>query len=290
MPTLHPGGRDVIYGDAGNDIGFGGEYADTLYGDFGTLADSGGGSDILFGDHGRIYPRRSALPNFPSQNFFSIDTGNGVAAEGDRIWGESGDDVLLGEQGDDRLFGGSGNDDIIGGSNVAGAVDELATTDISARLDGATDPTVNDLIDGGSGDDAIAGDNATIWRKASFASARFQALSGIAIYSSTDSTETVNVTGTPQNDPNPVVGRDITLLDHSDSTPAGLYGADVIAGGAGNDLLFGELGDDLIQGDGLLDIAAGRQYRQPHDRRRRHRPVAAEHDPDAVLQRPRSHE
>jgi Ca2+-binding RTX toxin-like protein len=252
VPASHPGGRDTIYGDAGNDVAFGGEYADTLFGDTGTLADSGGGNDILFGDHGRLYPHRSLLANFASRNFFATDTGNGSAAEGDRIWGESGDDVILGEQGDDRLFGGSGNDDIIGGSNVAGAVDELAVTNVAATQAGAA---INDLIDGGSGDDAIAGDNAIIWRRTSIASARFQVLPGTVIYSSTDTTDTVNVTGTPQNDPNGVVGRDITLLDHSDTTPVGLYGNDVIAGGAGNDLAFGELGNDVIQGDGMLATA-----------------------------------
>jgi Ca2+-binding RTX toxin-like protein len=253
VPAAHPGGQDTIFGDAGNDVAFGGEYADDLYGDTGTQAATGGGSDILFGDHGRLYPNRSALTNFPSRNFFAIDTGNGTAAEGDRLWGESGDDVMLGEQGDDRLWGGSGNDDIVGGSNVAGAVDELAATDIAATLGGAA---VNDLIDGGGGDDAIAGDNAIIWRRASIDSARFQTLTGTAIYSSTDSTESVNVSGTPRNDPNGVVGRDIVLLDHTDATPAGLYGDDVIAGGAGNDLAFGQLGNDLIQGDGALDAAA----------------------------------
>jgi Ca2+-binding RTX toxin-like protein len=251
LPASHPGGRDTIYGDAGNDVAFGGEGDDTIFGDDGQLLESSArsGSDLLFGDHGRLYPHRSALPNFNSRNFFSIDTGNAAAAEGDRIWGEAGDDVLLGGQGDDRLFGGSGNDDIIGGSNVAGAVDELATTDISATVNGSP---VNDLIDGGSGDDAIAADNAIIWRKGSLDSARFRVLTGTAIYSSTDTTDTVNVGAASQNDPNGVIGRDITLLDHAVNTPAGLYGSDVVAGGAGNDMVFGELGDDLLQGDGLL--------------------------------------
>jgi Ca2+-binding RTX toxin-like protein len=251
VPTAHPGGQETIFGDAGNDIAFGGEYADDLWGDTGTQAASGGGSDVLFGDHGRIYLSRSALPAFASRNFFAIDTGNGVAAEGDRLWGESGDDVMLGEQGDDRLWGGAGNDDIVGGSNVAGAVDELTTTDIAAALD--ANAAVNDLIDGGSGDDAIAGDNAIIWRSNSSASLRFQSLTSSAIYGSNDSTEWVNVDGAARNDPNGGVGRDIALLDHSDATPTERYGRDVIAGGAGNDFAFGQLGDDLIQGDGALD-------------------------------------
>ena len=65
VPASHPGGRDTIYGDAGNDVAFGGEYADTLFGDTGTLADSGGGNDILFGDHGRPARRKPECRSAP---------------------------------------------------------------------------------------------------------------------------------------------------------------------------------------------------------------------------------
>ena len=38
LPAAHPGGQETIYGDAGNDVVFGGEYADDLYGDTGSQA------------------------------------------------------------------------------------------------------------------------------------------------------------------------------------------------------------------------------------------------------------
>ena len=61
-----------------------------------------------------------------SRNFFAIDIGDADGGEGDRMWGEEGDDIMLGQQGDDRMWGGCGDDDMIGGHNVAGGCDELA--------------------------------------------------------------------------------------------------------------------------------------------------------------------
>src|SRR6185437_10744435 len=103
---------------------------------------------------------------------------------------------------------------------------------------------VNDLMDGGSGNDAMAGDNAIIWRRNDDVNPRFRALTGGTIYSSTDSTISANVGATAQSDPDDVVGRDIQLVDHSfgvQSTPLGRFGNDVMAGGADRDSMFGEL-------------------------------------------------
>jgi len=136
------GGRDTIYGDNGRDLVFGGTDADTIYGDDGIEAalpegfGSADNNDLLFGDHGRIYPQFSTLrvddaqdwrDAFNSRNFFAIDIGDttldpltSFGGEGDRMWGEEGDDTMLGQQGDDRMFGGSGDDDMTGGHNVSG--------------------------------------------------------------------------------------------------------------------------------------------------------------------------
>ncbi len=57
------GGRDLIYGDEGSDVVFGGTDADTIYGDDGNENRDGDRptSDLLFGDHGRLYPQFSTL-------------------------------------------------------------------------------------------------------------------------------------------------------------------------------------------------------------------------------------
>jgi Ca2+-binding RTX toxin-like protein len=262
------GGRDYIRGDDGNDFVFGGTDSDTIYGDDSDLEspDTTGSNDLLFGDHGRVYLHFARFKqldgsfitaNFNSRNFFAIDVGQSDGGEGDRIWGEEGGDVMLGQQGDDRMWGGSGDDDMIGGHNVSGGWDELeASGAINAVLEDP-DFDVNDLMDGGSGDDAMAGDNAIIWRRGDDFSPRFRLLTESAIYTTTEDSIFANIDGDWHSDPDDAVGRDIQLLDHSDSVednPLGRFGADVMAGGADSDVMFGQLDDDLMQGDGFIQI------------------------------------
>ena len=250
------GARDLIYGDEGKDFLFGGTNSDTMYGDDGDETGAATNNDLMFGDHGRLYPQFSTVPGFNARNFFSIDVGDAAGGEGDQMRGEEGADVMLGEQGDDRMWGGTGDDDMIGGTNVAGGADELTAPVINATIN----PGVNDLMDGGAGNDAMAGDNAIIWRRSDDFQARFEALTAATIYTTTGDTITVNVRVNgalaPQSDPDDAVGRDITLLDHSftvQNTLPGRFGSDVMAGGADKDVMFGELGDDFMQGDGSID-------------------------------------
>lgn len=271
------GGRDYIRGDDGNDFIFGGTDADEIYGDDSDLeADTTGGNDLMFGDHGRVYPQFSALRGegqnwwdaFNSRNFFAIDTGDADGGEGDRTWGEEGNDSMLGQQGDDRMWGGGDDDDMTGGHNVSGGYDVLTLPAVETSLFAPiADPTIdaiNDLMDGGAGDDAMAGDNAIMWRRGDDLSPRFRALTADAIYDTDFDSITANINsfGTRylgESDPADAVGRDITLLDHDDdveATPLGRYGNDAMAGGADSDLMFGQLGNDLMQGDGNIDQMA----------------------------------
>ena len=99
-----------------------------------------------------------------------------------------------------------------GGHNVAGGYDELTAPAISAELN----PSVNDLMDGGSGDDSMAGDNAIIWRRGDDLSPRFRLLTADNIYTTgpdfPDQTITTNVGGVAQSDPDDAIGR-ITRMD-----------------------------------------------------------------------------
>ncbi|MHA1215846.1 MAG: hypothetical protein ACTSPX_00790, partial [Candidatus Thorarchaeota archaeon] len=260
LPEAQPGGRDTIFGDEGSDTVFGGIDSDLLYGDDGDATGSDLNDDLLFGDHGRLYPQHSSLLDTNSGNFFAIDTGDTDGGEGDRIYGEEGDDIMLGQQGDDRMFGGTGDDDMIGGHNVEAGVDELSDPTINATMN----PSVNDVMDGGDDDDVMAGDNAVIWRHADSKSGRFRTLDGEELYYPYDPIGTDDgnsdgaaaVTDDAQADPRGSVGRIITLLDH-DSDIEGMdsakpWGIDLIAGNADYDLLFGQLGDDIVQGDGAI--------------------------------------
>jgi Ca2+-binding RTX toxin-like protein len=272
ITTIAPndGGNDMMFGNAGSDIMFGGTGSDLLVGDntkgapgseaFGPISPAPG-SDLEFGDHGRIYPQSSFLPNFPSRNFLSIDTTFTSGGAGDFMFGNEQDDVMLGGQGNDQMFGNSGDDDMIGGHNVSGGIDSLVTPTPGS--------TTNDYMDGGSGNDAMAGDNAIIWRngaafQANDLRSRIRALAGTQIYGNSlngTASGTVNVTAAAQNDPAVATTRTVILLDHDNANQtAGLasatgatWGNDLMAGGANNDAMFGQLGADTMQGDGSID-------------------------------------
>ena len=202
---------------------------------------------MMFGDHGRMYPRSARCrtsrraTSSPSTSATATrrrrpDVGRGGRRRAARPAGRRSDVRRLGQRRHDRRH------------NVAGAADELATTE-PGRLDGAAGP-VNDLMDGGSGNDALAGDNAIDLARGDDRSPRFQALSGDGDLQRHQQDRSRPTSPAAAERSGHVVGRDITLLDHSKDA-GGAVGDDVMAGGADNDLMFGELGDDLMQGDGL---------------------------------------
>ncbi|MCA9060477.1 MAG: hypothetical protein KDA85_18330, partial [Planctomycetaceae bacterium] len=141
-----------------------------------------------------------------------------------------------GGQDHDRILGEAGDDDIIGGHNVADGSD------------------TDDYIDGGSGHDTIAGDNASIHREPRVTDPRWRTLSGTQVLEVNGNGA---VTGTAQADPAGVPKRAITLFNHTTTTGAGVFGNDMIAGGSDNDVIFGQLGNDVIQGDGALLTISG---------------------------------
>jgi Ca2+-binding RTX toxin-like protein len=145
------GGADRITGTDGNDVIFGGTGGDTIH--------AGAGNDLVFDDQGEVecVNGKSFDPaNLPpvctdlggTIAFTAIDVTAPADGGNDLIYGEDGDDVILGQQGSDTIYGGAGDDDLIGGQNVSGGLD------------------AGDRIDGGTGNDVIAGDNAEICRTA----------------------------------------------------------------------------------------------------------------------------
>ena len=106
-----------------------------------------------------------------------------------------------------------------------------------------------DIIDGGAGNDVIAGDNASILRRGDSLSPRFRVLTGNEIY---DNDGNPQVTGDPQADPTGTAGRDVVIFDHSNNPASDTFADDYIAGGADDDTIFAQLGDDTIQGDGSI--------------------------------------
>jgi Ca2+-binding RTX toxin-like protein len=215
------GNGDLIDGRGGEDKIIGGTAGDTVSG--------GSENDLIFGDHARIVPSQPFCVGI-----ISIHTGAADGAGDDVVHGNTGDDVILGQQGIDQLFGDEDNDDMFGGHNVAGGVD------------------AGDMIDGGPGHDALAGDNACIVRRNDSLSPLVRVLVGSTLY---DFAGSPAVTATSQPDPLGRPGRDVTLLDHTPTTSAELFGSDQMAGGADHDLMWGQLGNDTMQGDGSVLIA-----------------------------------
>jgi Ca2+-binding RTX toxin-like protein len=247
-PTI--GGSDTISSGAGNDL--------IIAGTAGDDVTAGAGNDLIFGDHGRItgnirltqLPLNTFSPDF---TFTSIATQNSDLGGNDIIRAGAGEDIVVGGQGFDKILGEAGDDDITGGHTVADGND------------------IGDWIDGGSGHDYIAGDNAYIHREPRTTDSRWRTLSGTQILEANGNGA---VTGTPQTDPAGVNKRAVVLFNHTTTTQAGLYGNDVIAGGSDNDTIFGQLGDDAIQGDGaaitlsgdmIYDIAVNRLSADDYD-------------------------
>jgi hypothetical protein len=74
---------------------------------------------------------------------------------------------------------------------------------------------VNDLIDGGTGDGALAGDNAALLRRGDVRSPQSPQLTTWTMYKFTETGIGANFGAASRDDPGDAVGRDIILLDHS---------------------------------------------------------------------------
>ncbi|UZJ27067.1 hypothetical protein RHODO2019_19095 (plasmid) [Rhodococcus antarcticus] len=310
-------GNDIIFGGGGGDTLAGSEGNDLIFGDFGSVscvqigtAPAAGVTDPGCRIDASLLPLNVPL-NDHTFTWTSLFTQASSNWGNDLITGGAGDDILIGGAGSDRISGGAGDDDIIGGNtglalagiaNSGGAGGDNAGVDYSGghvaygdvfdNTGGSDGPhsacvaascTYGDYLDGGAGNDVIAGDNANILRTGSTVSARFRVLTGTSILNTASGASNIagsNVDGTTvpcawvdgtgltqltcradsygyQADPNGVSVRYITLFDQSFTPPAGTYSDSNIAGGAGNDVLFGQLGNDWIQGDGSVITDTG---------------------------------
>ena len=174
----------------------------------GDTITTGPSDDLIFGDYGLITGAIPAvdLPSGPAAyTYTSIFTGAADGGGDDVITAGDGRNVVIGGQGGDTISSGSGDDDLIGGANVP------------AVQDGA------DRIDGGAGNDVIAGDNALILRRGDALSLRVRTLTAATIYSIDGAGNIVaNVGGAAQFDPTGVAERTIVLFDSGTTDPTTL--------------------------------------------------------------------
>jgi len=204
------GGSDIITGGSGNDVLQGGIGADYLYGN--------GGSDRLYAN------TQFTIGADGSSN--QLNGGTGL----DYLYGSDGNDVMDGSLGEDYLFGGRGDDEMYAARGITG--------DASYNyLDGGDG---NDNLYGGDGFDYIVGGNG-----------------GDVIYGfgGNDQLYATSSTSTNTSD----TSRNFIAGGDGDDLLVGGNGIDVLAGEAGRDFLYGYGGNDDLNGgvDGQVDELFG---------------------------------
>ncbi|MFT7691453.1 MAG: Ca2+-binding RTX toxin-like protein, partial [Candidatus Latescibacterota bacterium] len=218
-------GVDLISGDDGDDLLFGGVDADVITGD--------NGNDIVVGDNGVV--EGIAYDAAGLERIDSIVSEVSALGGADSINGNDGDDILIGgASGDLRLNGDSGNDYIIGDNGQlldlqnesVWQLSTMQTTDLTAATGGA------DVIEGNDGDDIILG-----------------GISGDLIATGAGDHIVLGDNGRIDF----VSGQ----LDRVESTETELGGADVISGDDGDDVVIAGFADDSVTLLGGDNIALG---------------------------------
>lgn len=218
---------------------------DTIYGGSapgpaaGTDADS---ADVVLGDNGRVTRSCTAGScTTISGGGSGVHTVRQVAMADTAPGLSSGSDTLFGQDGDDELYGQFDNTDGSGaGTTYQGA------------------PVSGDVLDGGAGDDALAGDQGVdVPTAAADLGKTNTTLSGNAGFVS----ELVRPAGTlvrVLTQTQPTVGGNDVLLGGTgfDSVHAGA-GADVVNAGDGDDVVFAGDGNDAVWGGGAHDRLFG---------------------------------
>lgn len=254
---LGQGGNDVLTGEAGEDALEGGSGADTLSGGddddqiiggswtpnaydanvagIGDTITAGAGNDVVVADNGTItedpifFRDIVKLHDVPAAGAAAASNvgGDDVVSAGDgddQVYGQSGSDNLSGGSGNDQLEGMSGSDTVRGDAGDDIIVGGTSTTDgaIDAARSGQGQRDGADVLDGGTGQDAVAGDNARIL-------------------------------------PPTTAGAkpSIFLFDTGRSAPGYTAAGDTISGGTEDDLLFGQAGNDSIFSGSGNDLAEG---------------------------------
>lgn len=222
---------DGLCGEAGDDLLLGFEGADLLFGGpENDVLDGGPGADQINGETGIAdvvdYSDRSTsvtvvLGDGLPDGGVEDGAGDTIDASVEDIWGGSANDALTGDAGDNALDGGLGADTMNGGSGSDFVDYSLATTPVTADMDGA------------AGDDGRAGEGDTIGTdvEAIFGGAASDTLSGEA-------------------------GGDVLDGGPGNDTINGRNGSDLLIGGPGDDTIEAADGvlDEIDCGPGA-DIA-----------------------------------
>ncbi len=254
------GGRDADYiaGQEGNDVIFGGGFADNDVKDHDTLI-GGSGRDIIYGLHGNDVIYASDAENFA--NTQSIDKGGDFVGGGkgnDYLFGSNAKDVLMGGEGTDTIYGGAGSDVIVGDGDVRLAVEiGRITASGSSSIDVnhvTADDELKNFIQAGDRDDV---DAVIEYMEVDYTYpgrgpvAHFDISGDDAIASVPPKIKLTHYTHF-----NWQAAINVTTGDYSIDAPKGKVGSHLVDNGA-DDFLYGGRGDDLIIGQSGNDYLEG---------------------------------
>ncbi|MDP3455040.1 carbohydrate-binding domain-containing protein [Methyloversatilis sp.] len=217
---------DIIAGDGGHDVLYGGTEDDQIWGDTRGPTNHPYYLDLFY--HGNDY-----IDGEDGNDYLEGGGKNDVIYGGtgaDTLWGDTrasnvslashnamiwGDDFLVGEEGHDLIYGGGKDDTLYGGAGH----DVLAGDDTSAQIVGEFNG--NDYLDGGAGNDSLTGGgrNDTL-----YGGAGNDTLLGDDILSR------------------------VSIEFHGDDYLDGGEGDDVLIGDGGNDVLIASAGRDWLDG------------------------------------------
>jgi Ca2+-binding RTX toxin-like protein len=259
------GNRDILRGSGAADEMYGYGENDKLYGGqgyakrtvvingttfvliFGDYLDGGNGNDQLYGELGIDHLVGGAGDD-------SLYGGTNVNIFGDpefydTLDGGAGKDLLDGQQDSDILYGGSGSDTLKGGfdgSVIVGGLDTIIGSDDT--LFGGGDLISSDYLDGGKGNDVLAGDDRAggietsggndvleggLGQDTLYGGGGNDTLYG---YRRTDSTSATDFNRNDQ-------GNNTQINNN--------YYGNYLSGGYDSDHLYGGGGDDTLKGDDL---------------------------------------
>ncbi|WP_026942515.1 beta strand repeat-containing protein, partial [Hellea balneolensis] len=228
-------GDDIFYGSGGYNTFNGGDGFDTI--DFSNYDEISDYNDISNGIRSDLQSQRTGPQS--RDTYVSIESIGGTAGD-DEFSGNSADNLLMGRAGDDILNGRAGDDTLIGGDG-----NDIAIYSRLARL--------HTLVDNGDGTYSIT---------ANFGFDGTDLLEGIEVLSFSDQMIAVqffNPGAFTENDDivegsfigdtvDALGGNDIVNGLGGDDVISGGAGADTLNGGEGNDTLEGGLGDDTLEG------------------------------------------
>lgn len=240
-------GNDTLFGFVGSDGLLGGNGNDLLFGDFpGAGADfifAGAGNDTAFGGDGQ-----DSITGASGDDVLNGDAGNDTisgSTDDDVLNGGAGNDWLLGEQDNDTLIGGPGADTLFGGLGNDRIVVDGADAFASGG-DGNFDVVV--ITDNVAGLTSLNLGNAANQN----ASVLGPVLQGFNAVDAGPASVAVSVVGAVINNRgNAIIGSAFN------DTITGSSDGDKLVGGGGNDSIVGGEGNDSIAMDAGNDTVSG---------------------------------